>query len=285
MRQKLITIESKDIDKYDIPQLYFDENVLLIVYDTFTDILYRYVHTPRIFVLPRAIYNKVMDSNYRITEHQIRADDHIIDNTNATIDGEPFFPKEKIKLDVQHDYLKKYREYIPEKTSASNLDNLENAMDYLFNIKVPVDNFDNLKLRLQRMKDFGDEDLANKLNEYFLLHKEDFIKAASLSIPFYDLNDISLSPLQTNNPPLYYKLHNDAGVYSWSGYSTFIDTLTRILFYTDVSNHITTFAKYLKEFKPVMVVYGILNYHLSQNIHEKTNKNKSFYNLLIKELK
>ena len=285
MRQTLVIIDAEKINDYNIPQLYFDENTIIIVYKDFISDLFRYVHMPRIFVLPEVIFESIMKGTFEITDYQIRADSHIIDNTSATIDGKPFFPADLIKLEVQEDYLNNYRKYIPEKTVASNLTGFVDAIEYLESIKVPVDNFTNLEMRLQRLSDFGDHKLATTLRSYYQKHIETFLDAASLSIQFNDLDSICFSPLQTDDPTLYYKLNNSTGVYSWNGYSTFIDTFTRVIFYTRVSNYITQFTKYFNKYKPVLVVYGILNYHIAQNIHEKTNKNIKFYDLLIKEVK
>lgn len=284
MRQTLVTIESNKLYEHNIPKLYFDENVILIVYDEFSNILYRYVHTPRIFILPRELYDKVINSTYTITEQHIKFGEHTIDNTNATLDGVPYFPSEAIQLEVQKEYLHYYRQHIPEKTQEANTNNLKDAIETLRQIKVPTVDYSNLDMRIQRLEDFGKPELADKLRTYYKEHKADFLRASSLSIQFNDLNDVSFDPLQSNSPALYVKLNHATGVYSWTGYSTFIDTLTRILFYTNVVDHPTLFAEYFGNYKPVFVVYGILNYHIAQGIHEKTNRNDRFYNMLEREL-
>jgi hypothetical protein len=284
MRQKLVTILSEDLEQYDVPQLYFDENTILIVYTEFHRDLIRYIHTPRIFIIPEQLFTKFSKSTFTVTDTKIKFDNHIIDNTNATIDGVPYFPKDFIQLDVQEKYIEEFRKYVPEQTVQSNIDNLDKAIEYLKSVKVPVDNYNNLEIRFRRLEDFGNKELADKLRRYFGVFKEDFDKAASLSLQFNDLEDISLNPVQSNTPTLYYKLNYDVGVYSWNGYSTFVDTLTRILFYTSVKDNVYTFSKCFAEFKPVVVVYGILNYNLAQDIHEKTNRNKKFYEMLLKEL-
>lgn len=284
MRQSLITITSSEIENYDIPKLYFDENVIIIVYDQFTHNLFRYVHTPRIFVVPKEIYVTLENSTYTITEDTINIDGTIISNIDATINGEPYFPKDLIELERQHTYIENYRKYIPKKVVEANLKNLEGAMEYLQSIKIESQSFSNLDVRIQRLRDFGNAGLADKLTNYYKKNMMDFINASSLSLQFNNLDDISLEPMQTKNPALYYKLDNNVGVLGWHGYSTFIDTFTRILFYTSVSNYITLFSKYFTQYKPVVVVYGILNYHLAQGIHEKTNKNDQYYKMLVKEL-
>jgi hypothetical protein len=284
MRQTLVTIESSELHEHNIPQLYFDENVILIVYDDFSNILYRYVHTPRIFILPRMLYQQVIASKYTITEQQIKFNNSIISNTDATLDGVPYFPKDEIQLDVQKEYLQNYRKYIPERIVEGNVKNLKDAIESLKKIKVPTLDYSNLEMRIQRLEDFGNKALANKLRSYFKRHKVDFVGASSLSIQFNDLDDISFEPLQSGPPALYVKLHKSTGVYSWTGYSTFIDTLTRVLFYKTVNNYVDLFAKYFSTYKPVFVVYGILNYHIAQGIHEKTNRNDKFYNMLLEEL-
>jgi len=284
MRQKLITIESDELYKYNIPQLYFDEKIIVIVYNDFSNVFYRYVHTPRIFLLPRELYESVMSSTYTFTETKIKFNNHVIDNTNATVDGNPYFPKDEIQLDVQEEYIKLFRKHIPERQVQGSTKNLEQGIKQLQSIKVPTLDFSNLDIRIQRLFDFGEEKLADKLIQYYKKHKDAFIDASSLSIQFNDLNDVSFDPLQSSRPTLYYKLKFSTGVYSWYGYSTFIDTLTRVLFYTSVIDHAKLFAEYFSSHKPVFVVFGILNYHLAQNIHEKTNRNDKFYNILLKEL-
>lgn len=284
MRQSLITITSSEIENYDIPKLYFDENVIIIVYDQFTHNLFRYVHMPRIFVVPKEIYVTLENSTYTVTEDTINIDGTVISNIDATINGEPYFPKDLIELERQHTYIENYRKYIPKKVVEANLKNLEGAMEYLQSIKIESQSFSNLDVRIQRLRDFGNAGLADKLTNYYKKNMMDFINASSLSLQFNNLDDISLEPVQTENPALYYKLDNNVGVLGWYGYSTFIDTFTRILFYTSVSNYITLFSKYFTQYKPVVVVYGILNYHLAQGIHEKTNKNDQYYKMLVKEL-
>jgi len=284
MKQKLVIIQSNDLGKHDIAQLYFDENTILIVYKEFHPDLFRYVHTPRIFLLPQEIFAKFVKSTFTVSDTVMKIDNHVINNTNATIDGQPYLPKDVIKLDDQNEYIENFRKYVPEKTVQSNINEFDKAIEYLKSIKVPVDNFNNLEMRLRRMEDFGDKGLADKLRKYYNSFEQDFLDAASLSLQFNDLDDISLSPIQSNRPALYYKLHYDTGVYTWRGYSTFIDTLTRILFYTNIKDNVYTFSKYFAQYKPVVVVYGILNYHIAQNIHEKTNRNKKYYEMLLKEL-
>lgn len=280
MRQKLIIIKSKDLDNYNIPQLYFDENVIIIVYDKFTSNLFRYVHTPRIFLLPDWMYECHKNDQYRITDNTITYNnDTVINNIDVTYKGETYFPKEFVDFSFEQDYKEQIKKYFP-----ANAKTLAEAIDYLSSVNVSVNSFDNLDARLDRLSDFGNPELAAKLKIYFEKHKDAFLDAASLSIQFYDLDDLEFEPLNIKKLALYIKLNNRAYVYKWDGYSTYIDTLTRIMFYTKVTDNIKLFTEHFNKHKPVVVVYGILNYHIAQNIHEKTNINDNIYNMLLKEL-
>ena len=137
-RQSLVIFHAKNLNRYNIPQLLFDENKLIIVWDEFLQEMIRYIHTKNIFMIPRWLFDKHKHDIYEIDENYIRLGQNIISNIDATYNGEFFFPDSLIN----------------------------NKQDY-----GEFEGFGNLKDRLDRLSDFGHPTLAARLEKYILRHK------------------------------------------------------------------------------------------------------------------
>lgn len=267
-RQQIYLIKSKRLGLYNLADITFNENVVLIIYDKFTVDLYKYIYLPNIFLIPKELFDQYKNNVVTIDGNIIRSGFDRLAN-DCTLNGKSYLPKDILDADKMTHYADWFNSKVP-----YSYENFEELLPKLHTIPVTNKNYNNVLARLTRMKDFGQPKLSEKLRRLFNSNVGDFLAVQSLSIQAHDFSSKTLD--------IKIKLNESVFVYEPDGYHSYIDTLTKYYFYNDGDD--LEFIKLLSKHPIPVVFFGILNYNLSNNIHKKTNRFRKIYRLLLAKL-
>lgn len=261
-RQKLVITRSpKDID---IPGLLFYQNTIIIVYTEFRKELVKYIYIENIFLVPEDIFNLHKDSQYKITKSKIEFGLSVLRN-DCTIDGKSFIPGiEKQEEDFKNKFYKELPLVVDEPLKELK------RIHELSKIKIPVNTYNNIDIRIKRLQDFGDVKYGKILRNMFEKNKDKFDSVSSIHLPTNDLS--SVRGISLNNLDIKYKMSDSISILEFDGYMTYIDTMTNLYykFESNIRDDILM-NKLLVKHETVTVFYSILNYSINQNINAKTN--------------
>lgn len=267
-RQQIYLIKSKNLHRYNLADITFNENVVLIIYDQFTPDLYKYIFLNNIFLIPVSLFNSYKSYIVTIEGNAIYSQGNILKN-DCTLNDVSYLPSDILdnsKLDA-------YQEWFDSKVNISYSD-FEELIPHLSSIPVTNTNYDNIVARVDRMRDFGQPEMASKLMNLFTANVDKFLSVQTLSIQAHDF--------KTSKLEIKVKLDDRVFVYDPFGYHSYIDTLTKYYFYNGGDD--LSFIKLLAAHPIPVVFFGILNYNLSHNINRKTNKHRRIYKLLLAKL-
>lgn len=272
-RQQIYLMKSQNLHRYNVPEILFNENVVVIVYDQFTPELCRYIHMDNLFVIPHEILDKFKGKLYSIEDNEIRCGDNVV-CTDGTLNGESYLPMDALDMGKVRGYEKWFNrltEHIPHGS-------FNDLVPHLQDIKVKHNSYKNVLTRLKRLEQFGHGSLSRRLFAIFDDNIKEFDKVASLSIQTHDFDSKKLD--------IKVKLDRELYVYEPDGYHTWLDTFTKRYFYGDINRvNVVEFYKLLSKYPVVVTFYGIINYILSHNIHRKTNRHDDVYKILLRRLK
>lgn len=271
-RQQLYLIKSQNLHKYNIPEILFNENVVIILYAEFTDDLYRYIHLNNVFLIPIELYDLNKKKELIIEDNEIWCGETVLKN-DCTINGLSYLPE----YVVDRDEVLDYEAWFHDKVDGIEYETFEDLIPYIDNIPTYCDNFDNLYARISRLRQWGQNRLADRLVNLFNNNEQAFIDVESLSIQTHDF--------QSKQLDIKIKLDDSVYVYKPNGYHTFIDTITKRYYWHNekVNNRLYLFRS-LVSFPIPTIFFGILNYHLCQNIHKKSTQSYKTYTILLKRL-
>lgn len=267
-RQQIYLIKSKNLHRYNIADITFNENVVLIIYDKFTQDLYKYIYLHNVFLIPAKIFNQYKTSIVSIVGNEIYSNGDRLCN-DCTLNGNSYLPVEILDPNK----LVRYKEWF-DNTVQTTYNSFESLLPALHTIPVTNSTFNNVLARIQRMSDFGQTIMATRLLKLFNNHTSTFLEVQSLSIQAHDFSSTTLD--------IKIKLNDSVYVYEPDGYHSYIDTLTKYYFYNDGDD--LEFIKLLSKHPVPVVFFGILNYNLCSNIHKKTNRFRKIYKLLLAKL-
>lgn len=272
-RQKLIITTTPD--RINIPKLIFYQNTVMIIYDDWDKHLVKYIYVDRVFLIPRALFNRYKNKKYEITTRKMLVGDGDVIGIDCTLNGICFLPGVE---DKQKAYERLFYKMIPKPESKieDNPDVIMSNIMKLGKVKVIPSNYKNIDIKLQRMKDFGDEKQSIELRCLFQRNKDKFEDVSSISLPTNDIGNISGGSLISVD--IKYKLADSVEVLNFHGYTTYIDTAFNI--YYKIRNPSImvdlTISKLFISNPEVSIFYSILNWHLNQNINAKIRPEK-FY--------
>lgn len=268
-RQRLCLINSKNINNHNIAVLAFNENTIIIIYDEFTPNLYKFIFLNNIFLIPRNLFVQYKNKPYIIADNCIRSGSDVLRN-DCTLNDVSYLPQ----YIVNNEELVAYNKWFWNSIHDCNITSFNEALLMLQHTNISHSSYDNVYARLTRMRDFGQPRLASRLTRLFTKSMSEFDRVSSLSIQTHDFT--------TKHLDIKIKLNDSVYIYKPDGYHTFIDTLTKHFFYYDGDT--VQFLRLMVQYPIPVVFYGILNYNLSYNIHQKTNTHITMYKILLSKL-
>jgi hypothetical protein len=279
VKQSLKIIDLEDNFNPDIiEKLLYLECTLLLVYDEFLPSYCKYIFLPKLFLLPRSLYLEIISSIYSIENNTIRWGNNIVLN-NCTLNNKYYLPESILDSKKLEHFRSEFDKYLLNFNRP-----IIDLIDSLSDIKIEVNNYDNIFARLERLKEYTNLDLANYLKKLFNENIESFNNVSSLSILTHQFEKIGTG-FNSSDLDILIKLSSSIHIYDFYGYQTYLDTFTKYYFYSDYCiKHQIIFIKLLKLYPEPMIFFGILNFHLSRNINKITNQHDKIYKKIMNEL-